>query len=555
METANFSLNVQSLPRQLYSASTVPHRVGNVTLRARHSSDAIFTGVSNGKAPTNIELGLDCQRLHHPEVEDTKSLPISLDSMSSFSEDSMVSEADNSSLSVTSDIPATNGDKPQAAFPTYATPAGIPAEETSQTPEPVEKPLASESLVDQSWNWSVPIPGNLCGKKLFPNAKVELPGICSEAEYNTKFKFVASHLEQAINNHLGLRDDIKLRNSMSYSLGMVGQSQETAKPSIVIYCLKVYSKNLRALLENVVLALYCPKDAQPIRLFSHRKTSKSQAVPFELVYFCTDLSPVNRKASATPLMAYFDTTLTWRGGVIQCGSQTASLGLAIETNNFVGVLTVDHLFPAALLSRSGDPVFERCESSMSDIARQLHASRLQDEILKDLDNLWSDSDDEYCLNEAEPAEVSSSQKFPMDGKEQPATESPPNPSEVVVSSQQEWERISPFGSLEGSEPYLDWAIARPKQPGSLPPRQNMFFPEGPDHESVTLNHLAEKPRCHLAEVYMVSGIRRVLRGRLLGSPSMLGSGPGKELCEVWTVVLDGGMSECSLLSLSVVKQC
>lgn len=119
-------------------------------------------------------------------------------------------------------------------------------------------------------------------------------------------------------------------------------------------------------------------------------------------------------------------------------------------------------------------------------------------------------------------------------------------SAAVSLDKEEWEHMTPPLPPFQFFSYNDWAMIRPNPVGSLqrrPPRQNMFFPNGHGQEPVILNSVAEKPRCHLAGVYMVSGIRGVLRARLLGSPSMLGTGVtgrGQDLCTVWTAILDDG---------------
>lgn len=528
--------------RQSYSASTISHRSSHDALEARRGPDAVLPEAASGQNPSYLPL---------TGVENVSVSTATTNSMSSSLETGMFSGAANSCTESMHTLPPT---------PAESQPKTSPEPHTSSCVEHVEQPLAPDTQkhqiptrVDHSWDWSVPIPGNLHSKKLFPNAKVELPN-CTESEYNNKFKFLASHLEKAINNRPDLRDDTKLRKSTSYSPGMVGESRETAKPSIVVYCLKGYFKKLRSVFNELVQEkLYYPKDSLPRRLFSRYRVNGSQAAPFDLVYYCTDLNPVNRKAADAPLMAHFDTDRTWCGGVIQSGSRMASLGLTIETDDFVGVLTVDHLFPPQ--SRSKGPGLEDTPHAWSDTSNQSEASTFNEEDMESLGDLWSDSGDEYCLDDEES--TVSQDQYCLSGEEPLAHDAPPAPSPAGIDfqAQEEWERILPCAPLDGSESYMDWAVTRPTERDSLQaraPRENMFFPKGRDHAPMILNKIAPKPRCHLAGVYMVSGIRGVLPGRLLGSSSMLGSGPGQDLCEVWTVILDGGKSKCGYLSLKKV---
>ncbi|KAK3301866.1 uncharacterized protein B0T15DRAFT_578106 [Chaetomium strumarium] len=66
----------------------------------------------------------------------------------------------------------------------------------------------------------------------------------------------------------------------------------------------------------------------------------------------------------------------------------------------------------------------------------------------------------------------------------------------------------------------------------------MVFPRGQQSLGVVLRTCHEAPRSHLSPVYIVSGIRGILHGRIMAVPSLLPSYPGKEPCRAWTVMLD-----------------
>lgn len=69
----------------------------------------------------------------------------------------------------------------------------------------------------------------------------------------------------------------------------------------------------------------------------------------------------------------------------------------------------------------------------------------------------------------------------------------------------------------------------------------MYLPEQP--EPILLKEIANKPRMHAAPVFMVSGIRGVIKRRMLGMPTFIGSGPGKKSCKAWSVVLDNQLGK------------
>ncbi|KAK4106356.1 hypothetical protein N658DRAFT_414266, partial [Parathielavia hyrcaniae] len=66
---------------------------------------------------------------------------------------------------------------------------------------------------------------------------------------------------------------------------------------------------------------------------------------------------------------------------------------------------------------------------------------------------------------------------------------------------------------------------------------NNVFPGGNDSEPVLLRAFLESPPAHLAPVYIVSGMRGILRGQILSLASLLPSPSGGVDCKAWTVVL------------------
>ncbi|KAI0126787.1 hypothetical protein BJ170DRAFT_596356 [Xylariales sp. AK1849] len=311
-----------------------------------------------------------------------------------------------------------------------------------------------------------------------------------------------------------------------YSLEMAGTSPETARPSIVISCLKDDFKGLEALFdERIKERLYCGKKSFPFHLFRSRKNNKSPVAPFQLVYYRTNDSPIVRMASDVPLRAHLDSGLTCCGGIIQCQTRTATLALTIRVDDFYGVLTVDHLFPPP----SSSTVASVSESSLRELATDSDSSTLNDEDLEDLGDLWVAAEDEYLDVEESFDDVKESDT--IDPIERETNRGSSN-------TQEEWERIPPLIHLDYQEPYLDWALTKPIVSPPMSRLVNVIFDKDREGDELVLEKMAEEPRCHRASVHILSGIRGLLSGRLLANSVMIGSAPGQEPCEVWRVVLD-----------------
>ena len=103
-----------------------------------------------------------------------------------------------------------------------------------------------------------------------------------------------------------------------------------------------------------------------------------------------------------------------------------------------------------------------------------------------------------------------------------------------------WEKVVLPTHLHPSQPYLDWALTRPPSTSTdiIPSLVNAIFPDGDRSHPVILREYESSPSSHLANVYMVSGVRGILYGRIIMAPTFLPSFPGRESGKVWTVILD-----------------
>ncbi|KAK0617685.1 hypothetical protein B0T14DRAFT_525681 [Immersiella caudata] len=311
-----------------------------------------------------------------------------------------------------------------------------------------------------------------------------------------------------MNFHPNLAGDARFT---SYAFEMVGTSAEKARPCIIVFCRKEpkFFETLTACFgKRARKLLYCDKKAPPVP-------------PLRIVYYRTDY-PVSRKAAYTMVLERHLSERTWCGSLVRFGGRTATLGLTIRVGHLVGVLTVDHLFSLS-----------PCEARVDLEDVEMTEDEINAMATDESSALWLDGAGDYLDisddDESPTPEGSSSGVKAMsldDGS--PATS---DPLEM-------WERITPPCEPPSSEPYLDWSLARLTD-GSMLQHGNFIFPEG-ERNPVALTSLYTGPRTDSTSVYIVSGIRGILYGRLSAGSAMLGSAPGRKLCETWTVFLDSG---------------
>ncbi|KAK4449843.1 hypothetical protein QBC34DRAFT_298165 [Podospora aff. communis PSN243] len=427
-------------------------------------------------------------------------------------------------------------------LPIIPTPAFASAAEDDTTLG--KAPARSESAVDDAYNVAFPIPGKSNGEKRYPNAKVESK-TWSQKHYNERFAFVAGEMNRAVNSHPDLRERSR---SVSYAHEMVGTSPGTARPCIIVFCVKEDFKSLRALFNNRVKnQLYCRANKRPLSLGLFRGRSQSETPPvppFELIYYRTNYDPVARKASEIPIITGTSANdLTWCGGVIRVGSRTATLGLTIQIDGFYGILTVDHLFPASapsLPEANGRQVPQEAETV--DEPKQTLLEHTSD--TDELGELWLDAGDVYLEDDNSFDDDDYLDDDGLDQHQAALAHGPQERVEAMAEDNkaddlltQEWESIPPHHNLDDKQAYLDWSLVKPSR--GPPQRANLFFPAGEsDSAAVVIEACASEPLSHRAPVYMLSGVRGLLSGHILKSSAMIGSGPGRELCEVWTVILD-----------------
>jgi hypothetical protein len=380
------------------------------------------------------------------------------------------------------------------------------------------------SVIHVSYGLAYSIPG-LKDMKRYPNAEIK-SGTWTQEQYNDRFRFVSGEMQKAVNLDPDLRDRA---GSIIYIHEMVGTSPDEAKPCIIVFCKKDDFQRLRSLFNRVKKQLYCGKKPLRYRLFWGHRHSDAPVPPFELIYYQTNYSIKRsmRRAAETGAMAHPAIRPTWCGDIVRSNMRTATLGLTVQVGSIYGVTTVDHLFQSEN---------QRAESVISPNHMQLDAhsdsdgSTLDDNDLEDMGELWVDTDLEY-LDDDDDYIHDDESHVPNEGQQSM------DKDRQILGIVPDWERISPPHQLPDWEAYQDWSLARPTR-HPLIPLPNLFFPYGTEKDPVRLEQLAQAPRFHRVPVYIVSGVRGLVSGRLLATSAMIGSGPGRNLCEAWTVILD-----------------
>ncbi|KAK7738940.1 hypothetical protein SLS63_002277 [Diaporthe eres] len=204
--------------------------------------------------------------------------------------------------------------------------------------------------------------------------------------------------------------------------------------------------------------------------------------------------------------------------------RSATLALTLEVGSERMVLTAGHLKSA---QRNPEPSGASTPEGSHDDEATLNG---YDDV--EIGLLWvdDDDDDEYEM-EAAASQPLPSRSLPLDYI------SAVYAKNRLVSQLQKMRPVDPSAELGPSEPDLDWMLLECKDYAFRARSRNfIYLPE--QLEPIPLKKIANKPRMHAAPVFMISGVRGLIKGRMLGMPTFIGSGPGKKSCKAWSVVLD-----------------
>ncbi|KAI9150050.1 Calcium/calmodulin-dependent protein kinase type 1 [Paramyrothecium foliicola] len=429
---------------------------------------------------------------------------------------------------------------------------------SSESQEPASTSATSTS--ENVWDYSVPVPGSKKGNVIYPKATVELSPWTRD-QWLSRFLFVKSELESLVYRHLRL---LSMESCPVYTARMVGTCPENARPSVVVTCRDVDSKNIRNLFRSRAesqLSLRQESDSSShsstmshlrstLRFRKEPAKDSPTIPPLQLVYYRTRTPTVIRNALDAPLLAFLDSNGATCGAMVESNGTRATLGVCLDLGLLswsTVFMTVDHLFSGAI--PEPESATHSTEVPFLDTSRDTSDSMSMDLDLDSPNSLWDD-DDEYDddwemedpmhLDHDMMTEVTHTPAKQIEGVL-------PSFQEVRPLSQQKdgmlWGRIVPPKQLSFRSPYLDWALVRPSPLQPSPLRYsliNTIFPDGPERPAVVLDELERSPPSHLAPVYIVSGVRGIIRGQIITAPSYLPSlRPEQGSCEAWTVILDG----------------
>lgn len=336
------------------------------------------------------------------------------------------------------------------------------------------------------------------------------------SEYEDQFEVVKDKLKEIVDKDEVLR----LRGRfIMYDLRMVGTTPQNAVPTIVVGCMFKDQKAIRAAFKrHSTDNFYCHHESKRLRKSTSGSTNTPP--PFHLVYWGDDRNPCERNASDMELSASLSRDSTFCGSLVSFQGRSATLALTLEVDSMDMVLTAGHLRSLERLPESSASTATE-DSDCDEIT-------LNGDDYVEIGPLWVDDDDEYEV-EAAALQPLPSQPLPLGDNRVPPLQMRP---------------VELPADLGPSAPDLDWMPLVCDDSTLRARRRNlMHIPD--QHKPVLLKQIADKPRMHAVPVFVLSGVRGLIKGRMLGMPTFIGSGPSQKLSKAWSVMLDDQLGEYS----------
>lgn len=385
--------------------------------------------------------------------------------------------------------------------------------------------VATHAISEELYETAHPLPGSKTKKMVYPLAPVESSTFTMD-EYVYQFEVVQEKLKEIVDKDEVLR----LRGkSIVYRLHMVGTTPQSAVPTIVVECTLQDQKIIRAAFKrHSTDNFHCYHELKKLQ----KSISGSTKIPppFRLVYWGGGGDPYERSASETQLSVSLSHDSTLCGSIVSFQGRSATLALALEVDAEGMVLTAGHL-------KSTQPIPEPSVASTPQSGHDDEATLNEDDYVE-IGPLWvdDDDDDEYEM-EAAALQPLPSRSLPLSYSNAAYSDN------RVVSHFQKMRPAETSADLGPSEPDLDWMLLECDDSAFRARHRNFIYL--PDHpEPVLLKEIANKPRMHAVPVFVVSGVRGVITGRMLGTPTFIGSGPSQKSCKAWSVVLDNQLGKC-----------
>ncbi|KAL1606560.1 cell cycle RNA binding protein whi3 [Paraconiothyrium brasiliense] len=364
-----------------------------------------------------------------------------------------------------------------------------------------------------------PIPASQRRKQIYYEATVQSAHWQAD-EYSERFGYVQKELWAKVLSDKTLSD---FSRHISLHLAMVGITPRTAVPSVVIFCKDEHVKRLKTVLDPARHKLYCAKNSRAYQLF---KKNPPVEPPFKLEYYRTDKA-VDRRAAWQIVSAGIKPGAELCGATVNYGNAQAKIGVTLRVNNTIVSTTVDHLFgvqsePSAFRDLDADTISVYSNSSSQ--------RTLNDDDLISLDQLWTDDPDGDDLEDLDPL---STVGHGIDDASETFTTNHLCSSEAIQGH-----KVDALLELPSSACYRDFTLVEFDTTVETLRPNTFSLPDSKDRHHA-MRKVADKPRLNGAPVYILSGTRGVRTGRLLSNYAYLGSGPGRAMCEVWTLIFDG----------------
>lgn len=351
---------------------------------------------------------------------------------------------------------------------------------------------------------------------------------CSAEEFQNRFQYVTNELMKIVAQHNELR---MCGRHINYSYHMIGDSRDTALPSILIECRKRDLKRLRELFNKHAATLCCRKDSNWSTLVHHDLPSSKPS--FQLIYLPHPYHPRIQHAANTSVAVSNSSRDTFCGSLVQFEGRTATIGLTIIVDGISHMMTVDHLFNNSLGDEnspftSGDgPVYRSSSSGESTSARQ-DTSVIPPNPHPDQEKQTLDFGHSRAHESAAEDNLNAShrKRFPQSRL-----------AECLVG-----QPVPLPHTLDPPASYLDWAFVELNDSSASFQLPNIITLDSIS-SPVLLHQVSKQLPSHTTSVYMISGINGTRKGRLFSSLSELGPLQDRSPCKAWKMILDSDQGE------------
>ncbi|CAH0018329.1 unnamed protein product [Clonostachys rhizophaga] len=362
----------------------------------------------------------------------------------------------------------------------------------------------------------------------------------SEEEYALSFKKVVEYLRERVDHHDRLRNSAR---NILYRLMKVGSSLESAKPSVLVMCNAIDWGSLNSLLKSMPSQEYncmIPStwDRAQKLLFRDRGLSRMSTLkPILWLYLCPTSLETLKRLYGVPVSIECSSLVTMCGSLVEFEGRQSTISLSLDIDGEHRLLTVEHIFQGNQVENDR-PQMNLDPESLASIEGNIEQwdclNDSEDDISMDPDT--GPNHDDGQMDGILPATFINYNLIRVSHK---LTRARLMAHTRLSHYHKRGERVEPPNSLPHQSSYLDWACLRLVD-YQMVPRQRCNFLFRPGKPPGLLEDFATKPRTHAVPVFMISGILGVRSGRLIDSPSYLGSSASKEqeLCETWTIILD-----------------